>query len=191
VQQHATLRTNKQRLLTVPGVGPRVALPLLVAGERSHALAGAQGTAQGTAKGVVAYVGLDPQPHESGASSWQRARISRPGDRSLRARLSMGALGALRGDNPVYAFYQRLVARGKPRQAEATGLDRCRTQAARVGLGRVHLGGALRCDENGQAGRLTLLFMRESEQPPTFWKERGAVTSSVTGAALFAQSAAA
>jgi len=87
VQQHATLRTNKQRLLTVPGVGPRVALPLLMACERSHALAGAQGTA----KGVVAYVGLDPQPHESGASVWQRARISPQGDRRVRARLDMGA----------------------------------------------------------------------------------------------------
>jgi transposase len=28
----------------------------------------------------------------------------------------MGALGALRGVNPVRAFYQRLVARGKPKR---------------------------------------------------------------------------
>jgi transposase len=112
VQRHATLRTSKQRLLTVPGVGPRVVLPLLVACERYHTLAGEHGTA----KGVVAYVGLDPQPHESGASVRQRARISRQGDRSLRARLYMGALGALRGENPVHAFYQRLVARGKPKK---------------------------------------------------------------------------
>jgi transposase len=112
VQRHAMLLANKQRLLTVPGVGPRVVLPLLVACERSYALA----AEQGTAKGVVAYVGLDPQPHESGTSVWQRARISRQGDRSLRARLYMGALGALRGVNPVQAFYQRLVARGKPKR---------------------------------------------------------------------------
>jgi transposase len=112
VQRHATLVASKQRLLTVPGVGPRVVLPLLVTCERYHTLAGEQGTA----KGVVADVGLDPQPYESGASVWQRARISRQGDRSLRARLSMGALGALRGDNPIRTFYQRLVARGKPKR---------------------------------------------------------------------------
>jgi transposase len=112
VQRHATLGASKQRLLTVPGVGPRVVLPLLVTCERYHALA----AEQGTAKGVVAYVGLDPQPHESGASVWQRARISRQGDRRLRARLYMGALGALRGDNPIRPFYQRLVARGKPKR---------------------------------------------------------------------------
>lgn len=112
VQRHARLLVNKQRMLTVPGVGPRVVLPLLVACERYYTLAGEQGTA----KGVVAYVGLDPQPYESGTSVWQRARISRQGDRSLRARLYMGALGALRGVNPVRAFYQRLVARGKPKR---------------------------------------------------------------------------
>jgi transposase len=112
VQRHATLRACEQRLRTVPGVGPRVALPLLVACERYHTLAGEHGTA----KGVVAYVGLDPQPHESGTSVRQRSRISRQGDRSLRARLYMGALGALRGNNPVRTFYERLVARGKPKK---------------------------------------------------------------------------
>jgi transposase len=114
VQRHASLRAGKQRLRTVPGVGPRIVLPLLVACERYYALAGEHGTA----KGVVAYVGLDPQPHESGTSVWQRARISRQGDRSLRARLYMGALGALRGDNPVRTFYQRLEARGVAGQTD-------------------------------------------------------------------------
>jgi transposase len=87
----------------------RVVLPLLVACERYHTLAGAQSTA----KGMVAHVGLDPQPHESGTSLRSPARISRQGDRLLRARLYMGALGALRGDNPLHAFSQRLVDRGK------------------------------------------------------------------------------
>ena len=96
----------------MPGVGSRVVLPLLVACERYHALAGDQGTA----KGMVAYVGLDPQPHESGTSVHHRALISRQGDRGLRARLYMGALGALRGENPLHAFYQRLVDRGKPKK---------------------------------------------------------------------------
>ena len=90
----------------------RVVLPLLVACERSHTLAGAQSTA----KGMVAYVGLDPQPHESGTSLRSPARSSRQGDQLLRARLSMGALGALRGDHPLHAFSQRLVDRGKPKQ---------------------------------------------------------------------------
>ncbi len=112
VHRHATVQAAEQRLRTVPGVGARVALPLLVACERYRALAGEQGTA----KGMVAYGGLDPQPHESGTSIRRRALISRQGDRDLRARLYMGALGALRGANPVHTFYQRLVDRGKPKK---------------------------------------------------------------------------
>ena len=65
---------------------------------------------------MVADVDLDPQPHESGTSLRSPARISRQGDHLLRARLYMGALGAVRGDNPLHAFYQRLVDRGKPKK---------------------------------------------------------------------------
>lgn len=112
VQRHASIQANQERLRSVPGGGTRVALPVLVACERYHALAGEHGTS----KGVVAYVGLDPQPHERGTSVQRHASISRQGDRLLRARLYMGALGALRGDNPLHAFSQRLVDRGKPKK---------------------------------------------------------------------------
>src|SRR5262249_27463624 len=88
VQRDATMQASQQRLRSVPGVGTRVALPLLVAGERYRALAGERGTA----KGIVADVGLDPQPYESGTSVLRHARISRQGGRLLRARLYMGAL---------------------------------------------------------------------------------------------------
>ncbi len=112
VQCHAALQATQERLRTVPGVGVRVVLPLLVTCERYAALAGERGTA----KGMVAYVGLDPQPRVSGTSVHPRALISRQGDRLLRARLYMGALGSLRGANPVHAFYQHLVDRGKPKK---------------------------------------------------------------------------
>jgi transposase len=111
VQRHAALRAGAARLRTVPGVGARVALPLLVTCKRSQVLT----SGQGAAKGLVASVGRDPQPPESGTRVQRPARISRPGDRGLRARWYMGALGALRADHPVPAFYQRLVDRGKPK----------------------------------------------------------------------------
>lgn len=109
VQQQAEVRDGRQRLLSVPGIGPRTVLPVLVTLARFHTLT----AGQGTAKGLVAYTGLDPQPYSSGTSVWQPALISRQGDRRLRSRLYMGALGALRGHNPLCTFYQRLVARGK------------------------------------------------------------------------------
>lgn len=112
VQQQRRLQVAQERLRTVPGVGDRVVLPRHGGLRAISHVAGAQRTA----KGMVAYVGLDPQPHESGTSLRSPARISRQGDHLLRARLSMGALGALRGDTPLHAFYQRLVDRGKPKK---------------------------------------------------------------------------
>lgn len=110
--RHAQMQQTCLRLRSVPGVGAKNVLPLFVLLERWQTLT----AGQGTSRGLVAYAGLDPQPYESGTSVHRRASISRQGDRRLRQALYMGALGALRGDNPVRAFYQRLVGRGKPKK---------------------------------------------------------------------------
>ncbi len=49
VPRHAAVRAGEQRVRTGPGVGPRVGLPFLVVGERSHALTGGHGNAKGGA----------------------------------------------------------------------------------------------------------------------------------------------
>lgn len=110
--QHPALVQAREQLLSVPGVGARTVLPLLVLLTRWQT----QTDGRGSPKGLVAYVGLDPQPYQSGTSVHRRATISRQGERLLRSRLYMGALGALRGHNPVRAFYDRLVGRGKPKK---------------------------------------------------------------------------
>jgi transposase len=112
LRQHPDLAQTRDRLLSVPGVGTRNVLPLLVLLTRWQTLT----NGQGSPKGLVAYVGLDPQPYQSGTSVHRRASISRMGERLLRSRLYMGALGALRGQNPARAFYDRLVGRGKPKK---------------------------------------------------------------------------
>ena len=111
-QQQATVADALGRLRTVPGVGVATALPLLVLLQRWDHLT--QG--RGDAKGLVAYVGYDPQPYESGTSVRRRTTISRQGDRTLRARLYMAALGGLRGHNPLRSFYDRLVGRSKAKK---------------------------------------------------------------------------
>ncbi|HEX9106562.1 MAG TPA: IS110 family transposase [Longimicrobiales bacterium] len=112
LQQHPELAAARSRLLSVPGVGERLVLPLLVLLSRWQTQTGGQGTA----KGVVAFAGLDPQPYQSGTSVRRHPQISRQGDKRLRSRLYMGALGALRGHNAVRAFYDRLVGRGKAKK---------------------------------------------------------------------------
>lgn len=110
--QQPTLSEEVRYLRSVPGVGAKNVLPLLVLLYRWQARTG--GT--GPPKGLVAFVGLDPQPYTSGTSVYKRATISKMGDRRVRHLLYMGALGGIRGRNPLRQFYQRLVGRGKAKR---------------------------------------------------------------------------
>jgi transposase len=65
-----------------------------------------------TAPQWVAYAGLDPVPFESGTKI-KRRRISKQGNRYLRAALYMPALVAIRHEPHIKAFYEKLLDRGK------------------------------------------------------------------------------
>jgi len=66
----------------------------------------------------VAHAGLDPRPFESGTSVHRPRRISKVGNRHLRAALYMPALVAIQHQPNVKAFYDKLIAAGKkPMQA--------------------------------------------------------------------------
>lgn len=107
--QHRHLKAQARLLTTVPGIGARLCLHLLVLLYRWNVLT----AGQGSYKGLVAFVGLDPRPYDSGTTVHKRAMISRMGDRQMQHLLFMGALGGVRGNNPLRHFYQRLVGRGK------------------------------------------------------------------------------
>ena len=66
----------------------------------------------------VAHAGLDPRPYESGTSVHRPRRITKVGNRHLRAALYMPALVAIQHEPNVQAFYNKLVTAGKkPMQA--------------------------------------------------------------------------
>ena len=115
-QQHTHLHDDAQRLLALPGIGRKVVLPLLVQLHRWQTLT----AGQGSTKGLTAFVGLDPQPYESGISVRKRPSISKMGNATLRRLLYMGALSAVHGRGAHWAslhtFYQRLVGRGKAKK---------------------------------------------------------------------------
>jgi transposase len=112
LEQHSGLKEECRRLETVPGIGTRSVLGVLVTVHRFETLT--QG--RGTAKGLSAYAGLDPTTHESGTSVRGSGRITRQGNRKLRSRLYMCALGAIKGKNVLQAFYQGMVERGKQKK---------------------------------------------------------------------------
>jgi transposase len=106
------LQQQRRFLQTSPAIGEKLSLEMLALCHRFWAHT--QG--QGTAKQLVAFVGLDPQPYESGKSLHPRATISRQGDARIRALLYCGALGGVQGNNPLKVWYQQLLARGKPKK---------------------------------------------------------------------------
>jgi transposase len=97
--------TDYARLQSIPGVGPRVALALLLAGPGLRAFAGW--------RQAVAYAGLCPRHYESGSSVRARPRLSKLGDGRLRKLLYLGAWSAARFNPACKALYERLLARGK------------------------------------------------------------------------------
>jgi transposase len=69
---------------------------------------------QGTAKGLVAFAGLDPQENSSGSSVWRPPTISKMGCTFTRHKLYMAAQGGTRArSGPLRHFYDRLRGRGK------------------------------------------------------------------------------
>ncbi|MGQ9682615.1 MAG: transposase [Anaerolineae bacterium] len=109
IDRHTDLKAAAKRLRTVPGIGERNVLDILVFLHRYSALT----NNQWTGKGVTACAGLDPVHHQSGTSLHKRSLISKQGDTRARSVLFMGAFGGVRGNNPLRAPYQNLVQRGK------------------------------------------------------------------------------
>lgn len=111
LDRHPDLKGQARQLRSVPGIGLRTVLPILVLLHHWQALT----AGRGSTKGITAYVGLDPRPFQSGKSIRRRAAISRMGNGAIRRLLYLAALGGIRGRNGLREFYQRLVGRGKPK----------------------------------------------------------------------------
>lgn len=90
-------------LTTIPGVGRRSAVVLL------SEMPPVERCRHG--KQWVAYLGVDPQLHQSGESSW--SHLSRVGPRRVRSRLYLAAISSLRWNPSIQALGERLKARGK------------------------------------------------------------------------------
>lgn len=93
-------------LITIRGLGAASAIRIL--GELAVLPEGM------TARQWVAHAGLDPRQHQSGTSVHAPPRISKAGNRYLRAAIYMPAHNAIQFEPHVRAFHRRLVEAGKP-----------------------------------------------------------------------------
>jgi transposase len=95
-------------LLTITGIGLITALWLVVATLNFGSCSNVEE--------VTAYAGLAPQPHQSGSSVHGRASIGHSGHSRLRSALYLATLSAGQHNAIIAPFYERLVAKGKPKK---------------------------------------------------------------------------
>lgn len=108
IDRNPGLKVERERLLTIPAVGPKTANRMLcVLSARRFDYASQ----------AAAFVGLTPVEHQSGSSIRGRPRLSKCGDPRLRAALYMAAVAAIRHNPDVRALYERLLQRGKAKMS--------------------------------------------------------------------------
>lgn len=108
VQSHPEMEHNRGLLQSIQGIGQVVStllLPVLQPGRFDNA------------PQVAAYLGLVPVQHQSGTSVNGRPRLSKAGDATIRAKLYMAAITAVRYNPDVKALYERLLAKGKSKMS--------------------------------------------------------------------------
>lgn len=99
------LRDNYELLRTVPGIGLRTAVALLVLTRNF--------TIMVDARQLACYAGVAPFEHESGKSVRGRKRVSKYANHALKTVLHMAAMAAVRSDDELKGYYRRKVAEGK------------------------------------------------------------------------------
>jgi transposase len=109
------LKRKRALLLSIDGVGPRVA-------DEFTAILGFMRF--DSAEQLACYLGLTPQRWESGSSVRGRARISKAGPVTPRKLLYMPAIVAKTHNRHVRELYERLLARGKPKLVAITAAMR-------------------------------------------------------------------
>lgn len=105
IREDDHLRASHDLLTSIPGLGSQSAAVMLAEIPDFRAF--------GHNKQITAFVGLNPQDHQSGSSVRGRARISKVGNARLRAILYMCALTARRHNPAIKVFADRLKEAGK------------------------------------------------------------------------------
>jgi transposase len=115
LDQHPTLRAQRDLLSTIPGIGPATTARLLA---ECRAITDFE-----TARAYAAFAGLVPRERQSGQRR-PRAHLSKLGSARLRYAMYFPAITAMRVAGPVQTFGARLRAAGKPKMVVVAAVMR-------------------------------------------------------------------
>ena len=113
VQASPLWREKDQLLESVPGIGPQIATRMIAELPELGALSRRQ---------IAALAGLAPWTRQSG--NWKGRSFIGGGRASVRGALFMGAMVAMKRNPVLKAFYERLLAAGKPKMVAMIALAR-------------------------------------------------------------------
>ena len=116
IDQHPTLRTQRDLVQSIPGIGATTAA--IVLGELLDL------TRFSSARQLAAFTGLVPQLHQSGTSIRGRGPLSKLGSGRLRKALYFPAITAARYNPILVRFAARLRAAGKPKMVVVAAVMR-------------------------------------------------------------------
>lgn len=105
IDTHSELKSQKNLLISIPGIGEDTAAILL-------AEIGSISLFQ-SARQLAAYAGLAPREIKSGSSVFRRARLSKIGNSRIRKALYFPALTAVKYNSNLASFQERLISSGK------------------------------------------------------------------------------
>jgi transposase len=101
------LKAQMKLLCTIPGIKEQSASRLLAYGKTA--------LTNYSAKALTAHSGLAPSHKQSGTSLKAKSHLAKLGDKRLRGALYMPALVGIRYNPILQQYYQKLVAKGKPK----------------------------------------------------------------------------
>lgn len=104
-----SLNNNYQLLLSIPGVGPVVAITAII---KTHNF-----SRFNDARKFACFSGTAPFPHQSGSSLRKKTRISQLADKQMKTLLDLAAKSAIQCDPEMKAYYQRRVEAGKSKRS--------------------------------------------------------------------------
>lgn len=109
IREDSRLLRQYQILTSVPGIGPVVAVELIIATGEFLKFA--------SSRRFACYCGVAPFEHTSGTSLKSKARVSTLASRKLKTLLYLPALNVIRNQGELRDYYQRKVAEGHPKMS--------------------------------------------------------------------------